>query len=105
MFCERCGCVLKDGELTCPECGAYYGSTEVREPPKKIYLYVSFVVTTAAMATATFFFGYYTLFFVLLFWIGGRPQSNKGMVLRGIALGVTAGCAIGLTGRLLSGIL
>ena len=66
---------------------------------------MSFVLATAAMAAESYFLGYYALFFVLLSWIGGHPQSNLGMVLKGIGPGITTGYMIGLTGRLLSGTL
>lgn len=101
MFCERCGRILKDGELTCPECGAYYGPTEITDPPKRSYFFISFVISAAAMTAASFYLGFYSLLFMLLFWIGGKPETNLGMVLKGVGLGVTAGCLIGLIGRLL----
>ena len=46
--------------------GCPAATAEERDAPKRIYLYVSFVLATAAMAAASYFLGYYALFFVLL---------------------------------------
>lgn len=97
MFCERCGRVLKDGELTCPECGAYYGPVDNVPAPRRIYFFAAFLVSTAVMAAVSYFVGVYALLCMLLFWMGGKPRTNLEMALKGLGLGVTAGCVIGIT--------
>ncbi len=101
MFCERCGRILKDGELTCPECGAYYGPVDTAEPPKRMYFYLAFVISAAIMTAVSYYMGFYALLCMLLFWTGGRPRNNFEMVLRGLGFGITLGCAIGITATFL----
>ena len=105
MFCERCGRILRDGELTCPECGAYYGPIQEPEKISVWYLIVPMIVAAAATAVAAYFIGFYMLLLFLFFWMGPTPVTKGGMVLRGVSYGLMIGALIGLCLRYLSGIL
>lgn len=103
MFCERCGCMMRDGEYTCPECGAYWGPVqEVQDEPTLWHLVIPMIVSAAAAAAASYFLGFYALLFLLFFGFGGnRPRTKRAMILKGISLGLMAGCVIGLGMRYL----
>lgn len=101
MFCERCGCMMRDGEFTCPECGAYWGPVREEEPPSLRYLILPFLGAAAASALLSWYIGFYALLFLVIFGFGGRPRTKGQMVLKGVALGLMVGCVIGLALRYL----
>ncbi|MBO7410206.1 MAG: hypothetical protein J6T68_04715 [Candidatus Methanomethylophilaceae archaeon] len=97
MFCERCGCIMEEGTYTCPECGAYYGPADyVPELPPWRYLAVPFVLSAVAMTFISWFIGIYAVLFLLIAWVGKRPRTKGEMILKGVSLGLMAGCIIGL---------
>ena len=101
MFCERCGCIMEDGTFTCPECGAYYGPTEREDPPSLRYLIVPFVLSASVMTAVSWLIGFYAILFLMFLWVGSRPHTKKQMMLKGVSLGLMAGCIIGLALRYL----
>ncbi len=101
MFCERCGRTLGEGELTCPECGAYYGPVKPVKDRRLAYFFTALALSAAAAGVAAWFLGYYMLICMLFFWFGPRPNTNLGFALRGIGLGLFIGCVIGLSCRFL----
>jgi hypothetical protein len=97
MFCERCGCIMEEGTYTCPECGAYYGPVAPhQELPPWRYLIISFVISAAAMSFISWSVGVYAILFLLFAWVGKRPRTKGEMILKGVSLGLMAGCIIGL---------
>lgn len=97
MFCERCGCIMEEGTYTCPECGAYYGTVRpADERPSWKYLLVPFAVSATAMALVSWLIGFYSMLILLFLWVGNRPRTKRQMILKGVSLGLMAGCIIGL---------
>ncbi len=100
MFCQYCGCMLKGGEMFCPECGrplteeaerklARDGTT--KEVPLGVYL-AFFAIGFIIMFHLTFFFRFSFFVFIIpmLFLNGGRSKFGA------VALGLTAGTVVGL---------
>ena len=88
---------MEEGTYTCPECGAYYGpvNPETERPPWG-YLLVPFAVSAAAMAVVSWIIGFYSMLILLFLGMGNRPRTKRQMILKGVSLGLMAGCIIGL---------
>lgn len=63
MYCQKCGCELKEGEMRCPECGTSAGEViEMNEyveekKPKKKYLFPIVIVVVVLALVFSFFMG------------------------------------------------
>ncbi len=100
MFCPYCGCILKEGDMFCPECFrpmtpeaeemmARHGTAQ--EVPRMVYV-AFFVVGFIIMFHLTYFLRFTFFIFVvpILFMGGGRSK------LAAVALGLTCGTVVGL---------